>query len=139
MGMARAWRHHRNSSLVKTHRIVDVSRNILKGLWCVGVSLLESITDRKELISQSDQSLQLKKAENNFLIGKTRAQIGVLSKVRAIIDYDQCLKCGVCVPACSLGAILTVDDFPTVDVDLCNGCGKCLAKCPVGAISLVKT
>jgi len=136
MGMARTGRHRHSFHLMKTSRIVDISRNIVNGLWRVGESLLESITDRKELISKSNQPLQLKKAGNNFLIGKTREQIGVLSKVRAIIDYDQCLKCGVCVSACSLGAIITVDDLPTVIVEVCNGCGKCLAICPVGAITI---
>lgn len=55
------------------------------------------------------------------------------------IDERKCDGCGLCVPACSEGAIRIVDGKARLVADnLCDGLGACLGDCPRGAITLEK-
>jgi len=50
----------------------------------------------------------------------------------AVIDKEQCTRCGLCQKMCRFDAI---KDF-RVDPPSCEGCGFCFQICPVGAITM---
>ncbi|MCK4718436.1 MAG: 4Fe-4S binding protein, partial [Thermoplasmata archaeon] len=56
------------------------------------------------------------------LVEKTRQLV-----VRAML----CVGCGVCVGACTEGAISLEEGRAYVDAERCTHCGRCLKRCPV--------
>jgi NAD-dependent dihydropyrimidine dehydrogenase PreA subunit len=57
----------------------------------------------------------------------------------AVVDYDICNGCGVCVQRCQFGALKFEVTTTKANIDpfRCFGCGLCETGCPRGAISLV--
>jgi len=53
-----------------------------------------------------------------------------------IIDKSKCLKCGMCVSACPVQALI-MKDFPENDRDRCVKCRACQYNCPAGAITIM--
>jgi NAD-dependent dihydropyrimidine dehydrogenase PreA subunit len=53
------------------------------------------------------------------------------------INQELCSGCGVCVEACSTGAIYLVDHRAEVDNTLCTQCEACLEACPNGVITSI--
>ena len=60
----------------------------------------------------------------------------VRSPTIAKVDEDVCKGCGICVDACTYGAIEldTIKKVSKVNEALCEGCGACAAVCPSGAM-----
>jgi dihydropyrimidine dehydrogenase (NAD+) subunit PreA len=63
-------------------------------------------------------------------------------RVAAVIEVDDCIKCGLCHVACRDGAhqaiLMSEDRSVKVDREACVGCGLCQQVCPVpGCISMV--
>lgn len=54
------------------------------------------------------------------------------------IDNKQCDGCGICVDACTVGAIVLREDKAFVEQELCEGCQVCIDSCPRGAILLIE-
>lgn len=52
-----------------------------------------------------------------------------------VIDYQKCIKCGLCVTSCVYDA-LKVEDKLNLSEDKCFGCGLCVTRCPKGALSI---
>jgi len=71
-----------------------------------------------------------------IVLGKRYAS--VKSRYRAVVDPALCDGCGLCVDACSLGAIKMVNLKLEVDGERCFGCGLCASKCPVDALKLIQ-
>jgi len=57
---------------------------------------------------------------------------------KAIIDYDLCTHCGLCLSYCRFDTISVVDGRVELSETFCDGCFLCSRICPEGAISMVK-
>jgi heterodisulfide reductase subunit A len=54
------------------------------------------------------------------------------------VDYDLCVRCGLCKTVCAPAAIEINDDgTPMVNEIACKSCGMCMPACPTGAIQLL--
>jgi len=58
----------------------------------------------------------------------------------AVVDYDKCNGCGICVQRCQWGALKfeVTTQKANIDIFKCYGCGLCHTGCPRGAITLVE-
>jgi len=52
------------------------------------------------------------------------------------IDQDVCIRCGVCLMHCPVGAVKREEGRFTIDLEYCKGCGICAHECPKGAITM---
>jgi ferredoxin len=55
--------------------------------------------------------------------------------MKAYVDKDKCVGCGICADECPAGAV-KVGDIALVDASLCTGCGACVDACPAEALSM---
>jgi len=55
---------------------------------------------------------------------------------KPVIDYDKCIKCGLCWLHCPDSAYtINKKGYPVCDGRVCKGCLLCLQVCPVKCIS----
>ncbi|MHA1230865.1 MAG: FAD-dependent oxidoreductase [Candidatus Helarchaeota archaeon] len=64
-----------------------------------------------------------------------------LEMIRAEVNEDECVGCGLCEAVCPYNAITMINKTPfkiisTTDEMKCKGCGICVASCPIGARDL---
>jgi NAD-dependent dihydropyrimidine dehydrogenase PreA subunit len=57
------------------------------------------------------------------------------SFLKAVVDFESCVGCGICENQCPAGAII-VKKTAIIHRELCIGCGQCVYECPRAAISL---
>lgn len=58
--------------------------------------------------------------------------------LRPIVDFEKCIRCGVCYIFCPDMAIMKNDDgYFEADLYYCKGCGICAQECFTGCISMV--
>lgn len=58
--------------------------------------------------------------------------------LRPIVDFEKCIRCGVCYIFCPDMAIMKNDDgYYEADLYYCKGCGICAQECFTGCISMV--
>lgn len=55
----------------------------------------------------------------------------------AVINNEECIKCGLCIQNCRFDAISKENSEYKVNPFLCEGCGVCEFVCPIGAITLI--
>jgi len=73
---------------------------------------------------------------NGLKMGPPALQKGVKRLPGLIVRvHDTCSLCGICVAACSVGAIHTNEFIMEID-DRCLGCGQCAVVCPSESITI---
>ncbi len=103
----------------------------------IKISRTSSKMDREnELETLKARALAI---EAQLLVMKERIrnieQGGRISSLKAIVNPEMCIGCGICQEICPTGSI-TVDGVAMIDQSHCIGCGHCVSECPKGAISL---
>jgi ferredoxin len=72
---------------------------------------------------------QIKKGNENSMVLRNIVKI----------DEKKCNGCGLCIPACTEGAIQIIDRKARLVKDIyCDGLGACLGKCPQDAITITQ-
>jgi len=87
-----------------------------------------------------DISESVAQAGNAAAIAAAPLVKGYIEKEMLIpsVDYDLCVRCGLCKTVCAPAAIEINDDgTPMVNEIACKSCGICMPVCPTGAIQLL--
>jgi Pyruvate/2-oxoacid:ferredoxin oxidoreductase delta subunit/bacterioferritin-associated ferredoxin len=61
-----------------------------------------------------------------------------LISLKAVINQDKCIGCGICSKVCPTATISIVDRKACIDEQFCRGCGACEQRCPVYAVTMVR-
>jgi len=102
------------------------------------------VDHRKEAVTIHEHELDGLKTEAGAIADElhvVKARIAALEKtkgskrLRAAVDTDICIGCGVCQQICPAAAI-SIDTIARVDTLKCTGCGLCTTECPRGALTL---
>jgi MinD superfamily P-loop ATPase len=56
---------------------------------------------------------------------------------KAVVDYDTCTNCGLCINYCRFGAIAWEKGKITISETACDGCGLCFRICPSKSLQMV--
>lgn len=57
----------------------------------------------------------------------------------ALIDYDVCTNCGICLEYCRFDAISMENEKVVISETVCDGCRLCPRVCPVDAIKMIES
>ena len=76
-------------------------------------------------------------APNPDIVRGTKLQevITIEASEKAVIDYDQCSRCMLCLDVCRFSAIIGGEE-PIIVSYSCEGCGACALACPADAVSI---
>lgn len=100
------------------------------GKTCVSASFANLCTDRKILVDADVDAANL----HLIIEPSDSEQSSFTSGVKAKINKNKCIECGLCIERCEFDAIS--DDFVVNQID-CEGCGVCHEFCPEKAIDLI--
>lgn len=99
------------------------------GKTCVSASFARLFNNKKILVDADVDAANL-----HLIIEPQESQeFSFVSGVKAQINKDKCIECGLCIERCEFDAIS--DDFVVNKID-CEGCGVCHEFCPEKAITL---
>ncbi|MCB9480755.1 MAG: ATP-binding protein [Desulfobacteraceae bacterium] len=100
------------------------------GKTCVSASFAKLCNDRKILVDADVDAANL----HLIIEPSDSEESSFTSGVKALINKDKCIECGLCIERCEFDAIS--DDFVVNEID-CEGCGVCHEFCPEKAIDLI--
>jgi dihydropyrimidine dehydrogenase (NAD+) subunit PreA len=72
-------------------------------------------------------------------IMKTKDVVRAPEGVHAVVNFNECSKCGVCVRSCFYDAIRLTKAGAIINTNKCDGCGMCMEVCPQNAITMTKS
>jgi ferredoxin len=94
------------------------------------MSQIEELHALKERVQAIKARLHLLNKRIGEVQDRTRT-----SCLKAVVDPERCVACGICADQCPEGAIV-IGKTAHVDPRRCVGCGRCIDECPQGALSL---
>ncbi len=99
-----------------------------KGVFIAGGA--ESPKDVRESVTQASAAA----SHAGILLNKNKFNVEAIT---AVVDKDQCKRCGLCAKYCPFGAIeWEKKQVARVTSAACAGCGTCAAECKFGAIEM---
>ncbi len=99
-----------------------------KGVYIAGCA--ESPKDVKDSVTQASAAA----ARAEILLSSPKIKVEAIT---AVVDPDQCTKCGRCAPVCPFSAVVwQKGEVAQVISAACAGCGTCAAECPFDAITM---
>jgi len=69
---------------------------------------------------------------------KTKDVVRAPEGVHAVVNFNKCEKCGICVRSCFYNAIKLTKAGAIINTNKCDGCGMCMEVCPQDAITMTK-
>jgi heterodisulfide reductase subunit A len=99
-----------------------------RGIYIAGCA--ESPKDVKDSVTQASAAA----ARAEILLNAPQIKVEAIT---AVVDPEQCRKCGQCASVCPFSAILwEKGEVAQVVTAACAGCGTCAAECPFDAITM---
>lgn len=72
-------------------------------------------------------------------IMKTKDVVRAPEGIHAVVNFNECNKCGVCVRSCFYDAIRLTKAGAIINTNKCDGCGMCREVCPQNAVTMTKS
>lgn len=114
----------------------------IEGIHRRSVSIAEAIARADALVAVSHFKLHeatgFGGAIKNIGMGAASrdGKLQMHSSVSPHVNREACLGDGICVRACTFGAISLVEKKAAIDEEKCTGCAECLGVCPADAIEI---
>lgn len=70
----------------------------------------------------------------------TAVNTGSWRQERPVVDFEKCIKCGICVNVCPVNIVKIEkgqQQCIAINLDYCKGCGICANECPKNCICMV--
>lgn len=98
----------------------------------------EPAWNRKVLACKTPEKPKYEAPWGNYEDSVVTVATGTWKVTRPVVDFDACIKCGLCATYCPIQCITKDDNgYYTANLDYCKGCGVCAHECPKKAISMV--
>ncbi|MBN1786922.1 MAG: 4Fe-4S binding protein [Sedimentisphaerales bacterium] len=90
----------------------------------------------QELAELRQQAAMLEKQKQQ--LEQRITQLGSGRKAVAVVDYEKCGGCGICVDVCPTGAIKVDGKQAVVNDEACTACAACVSECPNEAVIIAQ-
>ena len=111
-------------------KLIDLGKLVQKGSLCgLGQSAPNPVLSTIKYFREEYEE----HIYDNYCRAKVCKGMGV-----HIIDYKDCISCGLCKQACAFDAVKAKKDIFLIDQDYCTKCKACYYACPTGAIKIKK-
>lgn len=98
----------------------------------------EPAWNRKVLACKTPETPKYEAPWGNFEDKVVTVATGTWKVVRPVVNFEACVKCGICGTFCPIQCISKGEDgYYIANLDYCKGCGVCAYECPKKAITMV--